>query len=284
MLIFTKKLTAAMACIFLVSLTGCGNTVDSQKQVSQSSEDIPISSSNDGITIKQLPYTVKATINGGSRAMMMNFTNNTKFDLTQIKLHYNLKKDVTDNQLKKIFPEDADISDIKENGLQCYADSFIAKGKSIQVTCTADSELLTTEKQFNVAEPDTLAIEYINPDSNTLQTVYFDYITNEMIDDAENKPMDTWPVGSPRAALIPQPASTWITDLIDDADIGLSFTVLGATQSDYQQYLNDCINVGWQAESNWGSSYDFTEKDGYTLTVYYYSSSNTMQVDLDSVD
>lgn len=210
----------------------------------------------------------------------MNLTNNTDFNLTQIQLQYNLKPDVTDDQIKEAFSDDVKISELKTNGLLCNTNNFTQKEKSTQATCSYGSGPFTNEEQLALVEPNSLAVEYINPDTNTLQTVYYDYTTNEMIDDVQNQSMDVWPVGSPRAALIPQPTSTWITNLIDDEGIGLSFSVLGATQNDYQQYLSECMDMGWQTESSWGSNSSFGEKDGYTLTVYYYPSS-TMYVSLD---
>ena len=57
--------------------------------------------------------------------------------------------------------------------------------------------------------------------------------------------------------------------------------MIGATSADYEQYINDCVGMGWQVESSMGSSTDFAAKDGYTLTVYFYSSSSNLSVSLD---
>ena len=77
-----------------------------------------------------------------------------------------------------------------------------------------------------------ITVEYLNTDTSALHTVYYEFASQEMVDDASTSSFDVWPSSSPRASLIPQPSSTYLTNLMDDDLFGLSFSVIGATSTD----------------------------------------------------
>lgn len=278
-----KKTTAAgIACLMmLLAAAGCGNEAQSSNEP-QVDEDVPVSSSNDGITIKQLPYTVKTSIVGGDKEMMLSVTNNTEFSLTDFQLHYTVKPDLTDEQITEAFSgTEVKIKKLRKNGLTCEVEGFLQKGKKATGECKYEGNTFTDDKQLDVMDPEMITVEYLNTDTSALHTVYYEFASQEMVDDASTSSFDVWPSGSSRASQIPQPTSTYLTNLMDDDLFGLSFSVIGATSADYQQYINDCVDMGWQVESSMGSSTDFAAKDDYTLTVYFYSSSSVLNVSLD---
>ena len=110
------------------------------RQCAQSSDEpeidknAPVSSSNDGITIKQLPYTVKTSIIGGDKEMMLSVTNNTEFSLTDFQLHYTVKPDITDEQITEAFSgAEVKIKKLRKNGLTCEVSGSSKKERRQQV-------------------------------------------------------------------------------------------------------------------------------------------------------
>ena len=278
-----RKITAAgIACfMMLFAAAGCGNAAQSSDEP-EIDKNAPVSSSNDGITIKQLPYTVKTSIIGGDKEMMLSVTNNTEFSLTDFQLHYTVKPDITDEQITEAFSgAEVKIKKLRKNGLTCEVSGFLQKGKKTTGKCKYEGETFTDDKQLDLMDPEMITVEYLNTDTSALHTVYYEFASQEMVDDASTSSFDVWPSSSPRASLIPQPSSTYLTNLMDDDLFGLSFSVIGATSTDYEQYINDCVGMGWQVESSMGSSTDFAAKDGYALTVYFYASSSNLSVSLD---
>lgn len=294
MLIRKKAIAIATACACLLTITaGCGNieqsqnaqSQDEQSQTSDSAVNGKVSKSADGITIKQVPYEVKSTISGGDKQVMLQMTNNTEFDLVDFAIKYTVKDGITNEQIEKAFSDTSTKpKKIRKEGLACEIYGFIGKGSKAQDDCTSGAAPITDKEQLNILNPDIIGIRYLKMDTNSINTVYYDFSTGEMIDDTETELLDVWPVGSPRAGMIPQPSSTLLRNVSDDEDWGFSFTVLGATQSDYQQYVNDCASMGWQVDSNYGTSTDFAAKDGYKLSVYFHASQSELSVSLDPLD
>lgn len=240
---FKQGMTVAVICASILSIAaGCGSTGQSatNKPVGEQAKN---TSSNEEITIEQLPWNVEEGIDNGDRRVMVSFTNNTNRDITEFEVDYSLKADITDEQIAQAFEGTASgvtPEDVRNTSLNCTIRSMTGQGESATGFCDYGAWYMTSIAQLDLAEPDILTVQYVNTDSNTLDTVYYDFNSKKMNKGGDSAPLSSWPENSPRASMIPQPKSTLISDLLDSED-QLRFDILGFSYEDFQQYTNECV-------------------------------------------
>ena len=269
---FKQGMTVAVICASLLSvIAGCSGNGQSTTD-KPAGEHAKTTSSNDEITVEQLPWNVEEGIDNGDRRVMVSFTNNTNHDITEFEVDYSLKADITDEQIAQAFEED-----VRNTSLNCAIRSMTGQGESATGFCDYGAWYMTSMAQLNLAEPDILTVQYVNTDSNTLDTVHYDFKSKKMNKSNNSTPLSSWPENSPRASMIPQPKSTLITDLLDSEN-QLSFEILGFSYEDFHQYSNECVANGWQISTSMDDIAYFVPKDGFTLDMFYSDDSSTLSV------
>lgn len=276
---FKQGMTVAVICASLLSvIAGCSGNGQSTTD-KPAGEHAKTTSSNDEITVEQLPWNVEEGIDNGDRRVMVSFTNNTNHDITEFEVDYSLKADITDEQIAQAFEGTASgvtPEDVRNTSLNCTIRSMTGQGESATGFCDYGAWYMTSMAQLDLAEPDILTVQYVNTDSNTLDTVYYDF-NSKKNKGGDSTPLSSWPENSPRASMIPQPKSALISDLLDSED-QLRFDILGFSYEDFQQYTNECVANGWQISTSMDDIAYFVPKDGFSLDLMYSDDSSTLSV------
>lgn len=276
-----KMMTAILASLMVLGLAACGGQSqpaggDAAKGKTETAQE----EKNKDITIKQLPWEVFEGIDDGNRRVVVEYTNDTAYDITDFQLDYAWKNDVTDEQLVQAYvglDSTVTADTLRQTQPYCHVRSHAKTGAKASGTCDIGMYYLTGKAQLDLAEPDMLTVEYIDTKANALATVYYDFTSKKMNKDSDSTPLSKWPVSSPRAALLPKPSTNLLTDL-SDSDNQLMFTMIGMTQEDFRKYSDECVAQGWQVKTSMDDLTYFNTKDGFTLDLMFDGDSSSLSV------
>lgn len=288
MISLRRIFTATIACgSLLVFAAGCGAPDAQQSQSPEKSGSTNTketgkvkSSSDDDITVDQVPWKTEPVIDNGERRINISYTNNTKYTITEFNIKYVIKKDVTDEQITQAYADTSakpSAQDVRDVALTCNVYQSTKPGDSNTGSCAYGIYYMTNQSQLDIATPDMMTIQYMNDKTNAIATMNYDFISKKMNKDSDETPLSTWPADSARATMLPKPESPMIKDLMD-SDTSMSFDVFGATLQDMQAYVQQCVSMGWQISNSMDDMVDFADKDGYNLSIMYTDYNSTYSV------
>lgn len=107
-------------------------------------------------------------------------------------------------------------------------------------------------------------------------------ITVEKTTESEHEEI-VWPAGG-LADKLPIPKST-IGEISTDSEDYLNIIMENTSYSDFQQYVNDCKNMGFTVDyNNLGDTFYAKDSSGNDLSLYYNEDEKTMDIILDGSD
>ena len=241
------------------------------------------------IDIDDIKYDVKETIVNGKRVPAFECTNNTKYDIAYIKLNYKVKDDVTEEELNanSTIQEKANSMEhaLNETTVNVNTNKYIKSGESaskIRLMLDNTIEYLSDASVMEYMTPDILTVSYISGDN--IYTAYYDYAKKEMSYDDDVKNTKDWP-DSEIANLIPKPNSQIYNTRYDDDDY-IWVAVLNCSKDDYDDYVEQCKEKGFNIDSDNLSYFDITEykatnQDGVELNVKFDAAEDSLDITLD---
>ena len=173
-----KKILSLFICLSLVmtvttSLIACGKFNINQK-----------------VKEKDVPWEVKMGVNDlGDRAVIVKFTNNSQYTITELSLKFTMKPTLKEDKLNAFYSHLADrydlsddeIAELKEIDLTMSAwvylseDKYLKPGESIEDSLCYGYKYIYTMDYYDLFRPDMYEIVYIDENGEEC-TTYYDYI------------------------------------------------------------------------------------------------------------
>lgn len=140
-------------------------------------------SSSNTIDIKNIKFKASTVLDGNWTRVMLDVTNNTKYDIIELHYQFHQRDDVTDENLSVLSDNDDFMFfysewDLHDIWISCDIESQIGKGKTVSENCyfTSGYIYVTDMKQFELMEPTMVGIKYT--DGNEIYSVTYDYLNN----------------------------------------------------------------------------------------------------------
>lgn len=179
-----KKILSIILCLCSIlsltfSLAACGGDNDKPKY-----------DKNQKVNAGDVPWEAKMGVNDyGDRALIVEFTNNSEYTITELSLEFSMKTNLKEDELNAFYSylaEEYDLSDdevaeLKERDLTMSAwvylseDEYLEKGKSIEDSLCYGYKYIYTMDYYDLFRPDMYKIVYID-ESGEECTTYYDYI------------------------------------------------------------------------------------------------------------
>ena len=165
--------------VALFSLVGCGNG------------DNPKYDKNQKVNAGDVPWEVSMGINDyGDRALMIKFTNNSKYVITELSLEFTLKDNLKDKELEEFYSylaREYDLDSEEKEELMSYGvtmdasvymwdeEDYLQVGDTIEDSLNYGYMYIRTMDYYDYFKPDIYKIEYLDENGKEC-TVYYDYI------------------------------------------------------------------------------------------------------------
>lgn len=170
-----KKIVGLSMLLFLLSsgLTSCHSKYD--------------------VNVKNVPWEIKMEINYyGDRSLMVEFTNNSDFTITELSIEFSLKDNNKDKDMESFYSymvsnydlDKDDENKLRTEGISMSAwayldeDEYLKKGEKIEESLNFGWYFIKTMDYVDLFQPDMYAISYLDV-SGEEKTIYYDYINKE---------------------------------------------------------------------------------------------------------
>lgn len=262
------KWLAAVVAIFAMALCLMGCSASDSKDGSESKA--ASSPSKDAVKVDDVDWSANMGIWNGKRCMIFSYENKSAYEIEAVGVTFAPKSDSPYDQLCKDFSflkngsvdEETLRSDYRVEGI--VATRVQAGQVSNERPVLLRSAYVPSQEQFDLWEPEMLAIKYVA--DGKLYTQYYDYNSQTYSLSSDASDIDQWS-DSEFAKAIPFPEGQVISS-VSDYSTSFSFETCGSTQDDYKEYLDACKQSGLSAGSITDSSADFSN-DKVKVTVFY---------------
>lgn len=272
-----RYVAVCIAIIALLSITGCSSG-DSSAVGGRKSDKIPIK-------IEDIDWSVSEGIVEGERAVVFNYTNNTKYVIADIELKFTQKDDVTTEDLVVFndYKEQYDVDDEKMADIYIlgYNRKFAEPGETLENSpCVINGTYIPVDNitQYEIMQPDMATISYIGKD-NKLYGVYYDFKT-QAYSKGTNDGIELYQWSeSELSNLIPKPNVKTVR--CSESSTSLGFTSYGASKEQYTEYVQACKDKGFTIEPSSGETYyNAKNEDGYKISIHYYANDERLDGNL----
>ena len=263
-----KNLCTFIAVIVAASATivfaGCSD--NGAPQASTGSEGVASQTSDDASAVSQtkqpekkretikiddIAWNVDQGIVDGEKYVLLDYTNNSKYTVTDFEMTFKEKGSVTEEDKENFYNEikdkfsmsDDDISELKQRDISMHAETekIVEPGESAKnINCYYYSGIyyLKDMNHFNLVEPDVATIKYIN--DNKIYTSYYDFSTKKYSEDENTEEAYYWTT-SELGTKIPKPDVKVVKKYISDNEDSFGFEAYGLSLDQFNEYVNKCI-------------------------------------------
>ena len=278
------KLFAILAVVLSMSVcfAGCGS--------SETTNDTGSSTAKEKINIEDISWKVDEGIVDGERYVLLNYTNNTQYTLTNFELTFKEKAGITEEEKENFYSDiqekfeasDEDMEDIKSQPISMHAetDRVVNPGESVSnINCYyyGGSFYLKDINHYNLVEPDIATIKYIDEDK--IFTLYYDYASKKYSAEADTEIAYQWSQ-TDLGSKIPKLDVKVVESGRDDESIFM-FDAYGLSLEQFNAYVEKCKELGYTIEpSSFEGFYSADNTEGYNVYLCYdekdYSMSGTI--------
>ena len=278
------KLFAILAVVLSMSVcfAGCGS--------SETTNDTGSSTAKEKINIEDISWKVDEGIVDGGRYVLLNYTNNTQYTLTNFELTFKEKAGITEEEKENFYSDiqekfeasDEDMEDIKSQPISMHAetDRVVNPGESVSnINCYyyGGSFYLKDINHYNLVEPDIATIKYIDEDK--IFTIYYDYASKKYSAEADTEIAYQWSQ-TDLGSKIPKLDVKVVESGRDDESIFM-FDAYGLSLEQFNAYVEKCKELGYTIEpSSFEGFYSADNTEGYNVYLCYdekdYSMSGTI--------
>lgn len=264
-----------------VGFAGCGSSKTTNNPSSNTAKE--------KINIEDISWNVDEGIVDGDRYVLLNYTNNTQYTITNFELTFTEKTGVTEEEKVKFYSDiqekfeasDEDMEDIKSRLISMHAetDRVVNPSESASnINCYySGSFYLKDINHYNLVEPDIATIKYIDEDK--IFTVYYDYGSKKYSAESETEIAYQWSQ-TDLGSKIPKPDVKVVESGRDD-EIIFMFDAYGLSLEQFNAYVEECKGLGYTVEpGSFEGFYSADNTEGYNVYLYYdekdYSMSGTI--------
>ena len=291
-----KKIMVAVAALSLCAFVGCGSGETKDKSSADSKADNRSNApSADSISMDDLPWNVEESIDSGERYVMMDYTNNTEYAVSDFKITFKAKSSITEDEKNAYFTDlqntysltDEDMEELKVEGIAMSADysAIVEPGASSDKTkCYYYTGVIpvTNLEHYNIMEPDIATIQYV--DGEKIYTVYYDFASDKYSVESETEDASYW-TDTEMGTKVPKPESKVIKKGYLDRDDAFDFEVLGVSEEDYNSYVAECKTSGYTENVYETDDMFYADStDNYRISVDYDESNHSMDVTVQKND
>lgn len=272
-----RLFSVSLLIIMLLSLiVGCGNNASKSDEKDTKSNDLKI---------EDIDWSVDEGIVDGERYVMLSYTNNSKYTISNFEILFSEKQNITEEQKAKYFEDIKKIAEVDESDPDEVSDFEELKSREISMSVESErvcrsGESISNEKchyysgyyylrnikHFSLVEPDIATIKYI--DDNKIYTVNYDFKSKKYTKDAKTEVAFYWTEKEIGNA-IPKPKADIVSSDIDNDD-SFYFDIHGWTLDDFNAYVKECQVKGFTLEKYENEGYYSADSEsGYRITLDY---------------
>ncbi len=277
-----KKLKIFTIFAFILSMIVCFVGCDN----SNTSNNTGNGSVKEKINIKDITWNVDEGIVDGDRYILLNYTNNTQYTITNFELTFKEKASITEEEKVKFYSDiqeifetsDEDMEYLKNRPISMHAetDRVVSPNESVSnINCYYYSGYfyLKDINHFNLVEPDIAIIKYIDEDK--IFTVYYDYVSKKYSSESETEIAYQWSQ-TDLGNKIPKPDVKVLESGRDDETIFM-FDAYGLSLEQFNSYVEECKNLGYTVESSsFEGFYSADNAKGYNIYLFYDEEGHSM--------
>lgn len=314
MVIIMKNTVKKNLCTFIAVIVAASATIvfagcsdNGAPQTSTGSEGVASQTSDDASAVSQtkqpekkretikiddIAWNVDQGIVDGEKYVLLDYTNNSKYTVTDFEMTFKEKGSVTEEDKENFYNEikdkfsmsDDDISELKQRDISMHAETekIVEPGESAKnINCYYYSGIyyLKDMNHFNLVEPDVATIKYIN--DNKIYTSYYDFSTKKYSEDENTEEAYYWTT-SELGTKIPKPDVKVVKKCIDNED-SFGFEAYGLSLDQFNEYVDKCKQLGFTVdESSYEGYYSADDKDGYNVYLSYKEDDDYMTVTIDA--
>lgn len=238
------------------------------------------------INIEDIAWNVDEGIVGGDRYVLLSYTNDTQYTITNFEITFNEKAGITEEEKSDFYSDiqeklelsDEDMDDLKSRSISMHAetDRVVNPSEAISnVNCYYYSGYfyLKDINHYNLVEPDIATIKYLDEDK--IFTVYYDYGSKKYSTEAETEIAYQWSQ-TDLGSKIPKPDVKVVKSGRDDEAIFM-FDAYGLTLEQFNAYVNECKELGYTVEpGNFEGFYTADNTEGYNVYLHYDEQEHSM--------
>ena len=275
------KIFAAFVVIFSIVMcfAGC------------SSNETGIGATKGKINIEDIAWNIDEGIVDGDRYVLLSYTNNTKYTITDFKITLKEKAGITEEEKSDFCADiqsdfdasDEDMEEVRNQPISMHAEAnrVLNPGESVSnINCYYYEGYfyLKNIEHYNLVTPDIATIKYI--DGDEIFTAYYDYSSKKYSTEAETETAYQWSQ-TDLGSKIPKPDVKVVEGGSDDEDIFM-FDAYGLSLEQFDAYVEECKELGYTVDSSSHEGfYSADNAEGYNIYLYYdeedYSMSGTIR-------
>lgn len=315
MVIIMKNTVKKNLCTFIAVIVAASATIvfagcsdNGAPQASTGSEGVASQTSDDASAVSQtkqpakkretikiddIAWNVDQGIVDGEKYVLLDYTNNSKYTVTDFEMTFKEKGSVTEEDKENFYNEikdkfsmsDDDIPELKQRDISMHAETekIVEPRESAKnINCYYYSGIyyLKDINHFNLVEPDVATIKYIN--DNKIYTSYYDFSTKKYSEDENTEEAYYWTT-SELGTKIPKPDVKVVKKYISDNEDSFGFEAYGLSLDQFNEYVDKCKQLGFTVdESSYEGYYSADDKDGYNVYLSYKEDDDYMTVTIDA--
>lgn len=238
------------------------------------------------VNIADITWNVDEKIVDGERYVLLDYTNNTPYTISEFKITFNEKDGLTEEEKTSFYADiqknfktsNEDMDSIKNRSISMHAkaDKVVNPGESVSnVNCYYFDGVfyLKDINHYRLVDPDIATVKYI--DENKIFTVYYDYVSKKYSTEEDTEIAYQW-TKTNLGNKIPKPDVKRLESGRNDDEI-FRFEAFGLTLEQFNAYVEDCKKLGYTVEPlSHEGFYSADNKEGYNIYLYYEKSSYSM--------
>lgn len=263
-----------------ICFAGCGSN--------ETTNNHGINAAKEKIDIEDISWNVDEGIVDGDRYVLLNYTNNTQYTLTNFEITFKEKTGITEEEKASFYSDiqqnfeasDEDMEELKSRPISMHAetDRVVNPSESASnINCYyyGGSFYLKDINHYNLVEPDIATIKYI--DENKIFTVYYDYGSKKYSAETETEIAYQWSQ-TDLGSRIPKPDVKVVESGRDD-EIIFMFDAYGLSLEQFNAYVEECKGLGYTIEpGSFEGFYSADNTEGYNVYLYYDEKDYSMSV------
>lgn len=274
-------------------LSACGGETDSNKTVDNETvdnevvDDSEVANESD-FSIEDIDWKVELGVFNGERLGVFNYTNNTDYDLLEMRIEFKPKENLNDEEIALLdsLKEENDLTDedIDELYIWGYNRQLIESGKPSKGTPCGVSEVndyIYDMSLYETMEPNMAYISYIK-DDDTLISMYYDFKLKKFSEDEVGEVYE-WS-DSELNSLIPRPEARVVQIGYQTEDY-LPIDIYGVDLKYYLSYVEQCKEKGFtNIESEYDTSFRALNDSNISVRVSYIGEEDRMSITVEIED
>lgn len=272
----------------IIGFAGCGSN-NSDKN----------NKSDEKINIKDIDWAVDEGIVDGKRFVLFNYTNNTPYTITELKMTFKEKASITEDDKSKFYSYFEDVAR-KSGQTEKEVQEGLQEIKKLPISIKVDTQKLLEQGEsaksikcnyfdgyvyvrdiahYNLLEPDIATIKYI--DNDKIFTMYYDFGSKKYTTEEETKLAYEWH-DTPLSSKVVKPNAQLVENSLN-SDRYYSFYVYGYSVEEFNSYIEECKKLGFTIEPyNSNIMYSAENAEGYDIDITHDEDKNSMYVSIDA--